>query len=172
MHGSYLSEEAIAKMKRLGVALDAQPGWMYFDVPALQRVFGLSNMRWFFPLRTVIAQGIPVAGGSDHMVGWDKNRAVNAFNPFFNMWMCVTRKTREGQVFYGDERVSRQDALRMYTTGPAWLQFDEKTRGSIEVGKLADLVVIDRDYLTCPEDEIRDIQPVMTITGGRIVYPE
>jgi predicted amidohydrolase YtcJ len=60
--------------------------------------------------------------------------------------------------------------LRMYTTGPAYMQFNEKDRGSIERGKLGDLVVIDRDYLTCPEDEIRNIRPVMTILNGKIVY--
>lgn len=168
MHGSYMSAEAIARMQRMRVAVDAQPGWMYFDVPALERVFGLGNMRLFFPLRSFVKSGIPVAGGSDHMIGWDKNAAVNPFNPFLNLWMCVARKTRDGADFYPEERVSREDALRMYTTGPAWLQFSEKERGSIEAGKLADLVVIDRDFLTCPEDEIRRIEPVMTFVGGEL----
>jgi len=111
-----------------------------------------------------------VAGGSDHMIGYDKNNAVNPYNPFLNMWMCITRKMRDGRVFYPEERISREQALRMYTVGAAWMQFAEKDRGSIEVGKLADLVVIDRDFLTCPEDEIRSIEPVMTIVGGRVVY--
>jgi len=79
-------------------------------------------------------------------------------------------KMRDGQVFYPEERISREQALRMYTVGAAWMQFAEKDRGSIEVGKLADLVVIDRDFLTCPEDEIRSIEPVMTVVGGRVVY--
>jgi predicted amidohydrolase YtcJ len=168
MHGSYMSAEAIARMKQMGVAVDAQPGWMYFDVPALEKVFGLGNMRLFFPLRSFLDSGIPVAGGSDQMIGWDKNGAVNPFNPFLNLWMCVARKTRDGADFYPEERVTREEALRMYTTGPAWLQFAEKERGSIEVGKLADLVVIDRDYLRCPEDEIRRIEPVMTFVGGEL----
>ena len=68
------------------------------------------------------------------------------------------------------ERITRGQALRMYTAGPAWLQFSEKTRGSLEPGKLADAVVIDRSFLTCPEDEIRAIVPLMTIVGGSIVY--
>jgi hypothetical protein len=170
MHGSFLSQEAIARMKRLGIALDAQPGWLHFDVPALSRVFGERNMRWFFPLRTVIEAGIPVAGGSDHMIGHDKNDAVNPYNPFLNMWMCIVRKMRDGREFYPDEHISREQALRMYTTGGAWLQFDEKTRGTLERGKLADAVVIDRDYFECPVDEIRSIAPVMTMVGGKIVY--
>ncbi len=170
MHGSFLSEDAIRRMKSMGVALDAQPDWLYFDVPALQRVFGIDNMRWFFPLRSVIDAGIPVAGGSDHMIGWDKNGAVNPFNPFFNMWMCITRRTKTGSSFYLDERVTREEALRMYTQGAAWIQFAEKSRGTLERGKLADAVVIDRDFLACPEDEIRNIEPLMTIVGGKIVY--
>src|SRR3974377_496292 len=118
---------------------------MYFDVPALERVFGLANMRWFFPLKSVMDAGIPVAGGSDHMIGYDKNGAVNPYNPFFHMWMCVTRRMRDGNVFYPEERITRARALRMYTTGPAWLEFAEKERGTLELGKLADAVVIDRD---------------------------
>ncbi len=170
MHGSFLSEQAIARMKKMGVALDAQPGWLYYDVPALSRVFGLDKMRWFFPLRTVIEAGIPVAGGSDHMIGHDKNNAVNPFNPFLNMWISITRRTRDGSVFYPEERITRDQALRMYSQGVAWMQFAEKERGSLEVGKLADALVIDRDYLTCPEDEIRAIEPVMTVVGGRVVW--
>jgi predicted amidohydrolase YtcJ len=127
-------------------------------------------MRWFFPLKSVIDAGIPVAGGSDHMIGHDKNGALNPYNPFFNMWMCITRRMRNGETFYPQERITRGQALRMYTAGPAWLQFSEKTRGSLEAGKLADAVVIDRNFLTCPEDEIRAIEPLMTIVGGSIVY--
>jgi predicted amidohydrolase YtcJ len=170
MHGSFLSEDAVLRMKRMGVALDAQPDWLFFDVPALQRVFGAQNMRWFFPLKTVLDAGIIVAGGSDHMIGHDKNNAVNPYNPFFNIWMCITRELRGGGQFYPEERVSREAALRMYTTGAAWLQFDERTRGTLERGKLGDAVVIDRDFFTCPENEIRHIEPVLTIAGGRVTY--
>jgi predicted amidohydrolase YtcJ len=143
---------------------------MHLDVPALQRVFGLENMRWFFPLKSIVDRGIPVAGGTDHMIGFGKNDAVNPYNPFLNIWACVTRKTTEGKVFYGEERVTREQAIRMYTNGPAWMQFAEKERGSLEVGKYADLVVIDRDILTVPEGQIRAIEPVMTMVNGRVVY--
>jgi predicted amidohydrolase YtcJ len=170
MHGSLLSEEAVARMKRLGVALDAQPDWLYFDVPALERVFGRDHMRWFFPLRSVMAAGIPVAGGSDHMIGYDKDHAVNPYNPFFHMWMCVTRRMSDGDTFYPEERITRLEALRMYSSDPAWLQFSEKHRGSLEPGKFADAVVIDRDYFNCPEEEIRAIQPITTYVGGKVVY--
>lgn len=170
MHGSYMSEQAIQRMKQLGLSLDAQPGWLYLDVPALEKVFGAQNMRWFFPLKSVLQLGIPVAGGTDHMIGHGKDNAVNPYNPFLNLWSCVTRKTRAGNVFYPEERVTREQALRIYSNGAAWIQFAEKNRGSLESGKYADLVVIDRDYLTCPEEQIRDIQPLMTLVNGRTVY--
>lgn len=172
MHGSFMNDAAIARMKQLDVAVDAQPGWMYFDVPALGRVFGLTNMPKFFPLKSYLDKGIPVAGGSDHMIGHNKDRAVNPFNPFFNIWMCTARKTREGADFYPEEKIDRKDALRMWTTGAAWIQFSEKQRGSLEVGKLADLVVIDRDFLNCPQDELKAIRPVMTIVEGRVVFQQ
>lgn len=170
MHGSFMSEEAVQKMKRLGVGVDAQPGWVYLDVPALQRVFGLQNMKWFFPLKSFLAEGIPVAGGTDHMIGYGKDNAVNPYNPFLNIWACVTRKTTEGKVFNPEQQISREDALRMYTNGAAWVHFTEKDNGSLEVGKFGDLVVIDRDLLKVPVDEIKEIQPLMTVIDGRIVY--
>jgi len=170
MHGSFMSEDALNRMQRMGVIVDVQPGWLYFDVPALKRVFGLENMRYFFPLRSYINRGIIAAGGSDHMIGHDKNGAVNAFNPFFNMWASITRRTREGEVIYAQEKITRQEALKMWTIWAAYLQFGEKTRGSLEAGKFADLVVIDRDFFACAEDDIRRIEPLATIVSGRMVW--
>jgi len=137
-------------------------------VPALERVFGEEGMRYFFPLRSYLDAGIVVAGGSDHMIGYDKNRAVNPYNPFMGLWTSVTRRTIRGTVIHPEERVTREEAPKMHAIWGAYRQFSEKKKGSIEPGKLADLVVIDRDYLTCPEDQIRDIQPVMVIVDGRI----
>lgn len=170
MHGSFMSEEAIGRMKKMGILADVQGGWLHFDVPALEQVFGYKNMRYFFPLQSYLKAGIGIVGGSDHMIGHDKDRAVNPFNPFFNMWMAVTRKTREGKEIYGEEKLTREQALRMYTNGSAYLHFDEKVAGSLEAGKRADFVVIDRDFLTCAEDEIRRIAPVATYVGGKKVY--
>jgi len=127
-------------------------------------------MKYFFPLRSYIDAGVIVAGGSDHMIGFDKNKAVNPYNPFFQMWMAITRQTREGNTLGPEQRISREEALKMHTTWAAYLQFAEDERGSIEVGKLADLVVIDRDFLACPVEEIKDIEPRMTIIEGKIVY--
>lgn len=104
------------------------------------------------------------------MVGWDKNTAINAYSPFLGIWIAITRKTTQVEVIHPEERLTREQALRMYTTWAAHLQHSEKDRGSIETGKLGDLVVIDRDYLTCAEDEIRKIELVMTIVAGRIAY--
>jgi len=86
------------------------------------------------------------------------------------MWMAITRRTTEGKVIYPEERVDRRTALKMYTIWAAYLQFSEKEKGSIEPGKFADLVITGRDFLSCPEDEIRNIEPLTTIIGGRVEY--
>ncbi|MGC8792184.1 MAG: amidohydrolase [Bryobacteraceae bacterium] len=170
IHASFQSPEAIARMKRLGIAADVQAAWLYCDGPALEKVFGYEGMRYFFPLRTYLRAGVTVAGGSDHMIGYDKNRAVNPYNPFHGMWVSITRKTSRGRVLHPEEKVTREEALKTYTIHAAWRLFAENRLGSIEPGKLADLVVIDRDYLSCPEDDILAIEPVMVILDGKIVF--
>lgn len=170
IHASFQSPEAIARMKNMGILADVQPIWFYWDGPALKKVFGYEGMRYFIPLRAYRNAGITLASGSDHMIGFDKNTATNAYNPFLSMWIAVARRLSDGEVFYPEERLTREEALRMYTSWAAYMQFNEANRGSLERGKLADLVVVDRDYLTCPEDEIKSIQPVMTILDGRVAY--
>ena len=170
IHASFQSPEAIARMKRLGIAADVQAAWLYCDAPALEMVFGYDGLRYFFPLRSYLDAGVHVAGGSDHMIGYDKNRAVNPYNPFHGMWVSITRKTNRGRVIHPEERVTREEALKTYTIWAAWRLFAENTLGSIEPGKLADLVVLDRDYLTCPEDDILAIEPVMVVQEGKIVF--
>ena len=127
-------------------------------------------MKQFLPLRTLIDSGIVVVGGSDHMIRFDARNAINPYHPFFAMWMEVTRKTSGGQVLNPEQRITRQEALRMYTISGAYNSFEEKTKGSIEPGKLADMVVTTKDFLTCPEDDIKDIEPVITMVDGKVVY--
>jgi cytosine/adenosine deaminase-related metal-dependent hydrolase len=93
----------------------------------------------------------------DHMLGVDRNEALNPFNPFLTIYAATARRTEAGEVIGADEAVSREEALRMMTSAAARFSFDEKDRGSIEHGKLADFVVLDTDIMTCPADQLPTI---------------
>jgi predicted amidohydrolase YtcJ len=169
-HGNFPTPEAIATAARLGVIFDVQPAWHHFDGPALQHVFGPRRVESFLPLRSMIDAGVMVAGGSDHMIKFDSRQAINAYNPFFGMWMAITRKMTDGEVLGPKQRITRDEALRMWTSNGAYNAFEEDNRGSLEPGKFADFAVISADYLTCPEDAIRDIEVLATVVGGRLVH--
>ena len=169
-HGNFPNARAIARARQMGVAFDSQPAWLHLDGAAIKDVFGPARMRDFLPLRSLFEAGVVVAGGSDHMIRFDDRHAINPFNPFFGMWMAITRKTTDGATLGAEQTITREQALRMWTLNGAWLSFEEKTKGSIEPGKLADMVVISKDFLHCPVDEIKDINALMTIVGGRVVY--
>ncbi len=169
-HGNFPDERAIERAKKLGVAFDVQPAWLYFDGPALKDVFGPERMKNFLPLRSLIDAGIVVGGGSDHMIRFDPRLSTNPYDPFFEMWMAITRKMTDGNVLNPEQRISRFEALKMWTWNNAYLEFWEKETGSIEPGKLADMVVISKNFATCPEDEIKDIEALQTIVGGRVMY--
>jgi predicted amidohydrolase YtcJ len=169
-HGNFPDAQAIERARRMGVAFDSQPAWLHLDGAALKDVFGPARIRDFLPLRLLFQAGVVVAGGSDHMIRFDSRDAINPYNPFFGMWMAITRKTTDGAVMGADQTITREQALRMWTLNGAWLAFEEKNRGSIEPGKLADMVVISKDYLHCPIDDIKDIEALLTVVGGRAVY--
>jgi predicted amidohydrolase YtcJ len=169
-HGNFPDARAIERAKKLGVVFDSQIAWLYCDGPALKNVFGPARMKNFLPLRSLIDAGIVVVGGSDHMIRFDPRNAINPYHPFFAMWMAITRKTVDGTVLNPEQRITREEALRMWTINGAWDSFDEKVKGSIEPGKLADMVVIPKDYLTCPVDEIKGIEPLLTMVDGKVVY--
>jgi predicted amidohydrolase YtcJ len=169
-HGNFPNEEARARAVRMGVLFDCQPAWHHFDGPVLKDVFGSARMRHFIPLRSMLDEGIIVAGGSDHMIRFDARKAINPYHPFFGMWMAITRRTADGSVLNPEQRITRLEALRLWTLNAAYLSFEENLKGSIEPGKLADFVVISKDYLECPEDEIKDIEALLTVVDGREVY--
>ena len=169
-HVNFPNPRAIERAKSMGVAFDCQPPWLHLDGDAIKDVFGPSRMRDFLPFRSLLDAGVVVAGGSDHMIRFDSREAINPYNPFFGMWMAITRKTVSGLVLEPEQRVTREEALRMWTLNGAYLSFEDQMKGSIEPGKLADLVVISKDFLACPVDEIKDIEALETVVGGKVVY--
>jgi predicted amidohydrolase YtcJ len=168
---SYFPTPAIARLARqLGAGVDTQ-GYLYYrDADILAEIYGKNWAERFIGLAEWVRAGVPVAINSDHMIGLDPDHAMNAFNPALMLWIAVARKTDGGRVWGDQQKLSRLDALRSITLWPAWLSFDEDKLGSLEPGKLADLVVVDRDYLSCPEDDIRAIKPLRTIVDGRTVF--
>ena len=169
-HGNFPNPDSIARAKKLGVVFDCQPAWHYFDGPAIKDVFGPARMKDFQPYRSLFDAGVVVAGGSDHMIGFDPRQAVNPYQPFFGMWMAITRRTVDGTVMEPEQRISREEALRMWTLNAAYLSFEEKTKGSIEPGKLADFVVVSKDFLSCPVDQVKDIEALQTVVDAKTVY--
>jgi predicted amidohydrolase YtcJ len=114
------------------------------------------------PLDTIQKSGIVWGVGSD-------GSRANQILPFTTLWLAVTGRMVGGtKVLH--QTISREDALIAHTRSNAALVFQENNLGSIQPGKLADMLVLDRDYLTIPADQIKDIKPVMTLVGGRIVY--
>lgn len=160
-HVETISEADMQRVKRLGMGLATQ-GRQVIQSEFMKQAWG-GAVAGAPPVKRMLELGLPVGAGTDATV-------VTPYQPFTTLWWLVTGKDWAGRVVRSDQRVSREQALRMYTVGSAWFSFDEKIRGSIEPGKLADLVVLTDDYLTVPEDRIREISSVMTIVGGKVVY--
>jgi predicted amidohydrolase YtcJ len=170
-HANFQSREAIEIAKRVGAVMDIQPVWLYLDTRTLAKQFGTERLRYFQPLRSLFEAGVIVGGGSDHMQKIGSLRAINMYNPFLGMATAITRKARwyEGSLHL-EEALTREQALRFYTINNAHLMFSENKLGSLEPGKLADFVILDRDLLTCPEDQIVSTRALSTYIGGKLVF--
>ncbi|MBM4033904.1 MAG: amidohydrolase [Planctomycetes bacterium] len=171
-HANFMTPEAIAKMKEIGVVADLQPAWLWLDGATLRKHFGDERLAFFQPYKTLFEQGVVVGGGSDHMQKLARRRAINPYDPFLGIWTALTRQPRwTDQPLHPEQRISREQAIRLYTINNAFLTFEEKQKGSLEAGKLADFIVLKQDVLTCPLDAVRDIEVESTWLGGRRVHP-
>jgi predicted amidohydrolase YtcJ len=160
VHADQLEPRDVERMRALGmlVSINSRPTVTFDDLLAAQH-----DKAYHMPPLKLIRDGGLIWGiGTDATV-------VAPINPFYTLWWLATGKTMNGRIATHDP-VSREEALIAHTRSNAYLLFREAELGSIEPGKLADMVVLDRDYLTVPLDAIRDIAPVMTIMDGRVVY--
>jgi predicted amidohydrolase YtcJ len=127
-----------------------------FSVWSATEHLGAERTKWLFPLKTLIKKGVKVVGGSDC--------PMEPLNPLLGIQAAVTRQ------FFPKERITVGEALRMYTVDAAYSSSEENIKGSVETGKLADLVVLSRDPFSVPPSEIASISVELTIVGGRVVY--
>ena len=154
-HVFEITPDQIERLKRIGVGVRVQ------DHDYIRN----TNSSWKPgpPYRTLLESGIRMGAGSDSAV-------VGALNPWLGIYFMVTGKDAGGEVLLPGQQISRKDALRLYTVANAWFNFEENDMGSIEAGKLADLVVLDKPYLEVSDEELKRMHPLLTMVGGRVVH--
>jgi predicted amidohydrolase YtcJ len=153
-HLNDASPQSLERMKALGI------GWTVQDM----LYFSEDGSRTMPPVTTARKLGVPVGAGTDA-------HRIASYNPFTSLQWLLDGKAAGGLALRRvDEPPTRQEALRFYTIGSAWFSHDDDKRGSLEVGKLADLAVLSKDYLTVPVNEIGGLESLLTMVGGRVVY--
>ena len=168
-HANFPSKMNLERCKALNVVADVQPAWLWKDGNTLRNVLGEERIRWFQPYKSWLDYTV-IGGGSDHMLRYDSLISTNPWNPWLGIWVAITRKTERGAVLRPDECLSREQAIRLYTIHNAYICNEEKDKGSLENGKFGDLIIVDRDVMTCPVDDIRETKVISTIVGGKVVY--
>lgn len=157
--------EDIERAAKLGVIPAMQTVHLISDKNMIEERIGYERVKGAYAWRKAINAGLNPVNGSD--------APIEPVNPFTGMYAAVTRTDLEGNPpggWHAQERMTREEALKSFTIWAAYGQFEEDIKGSLKEGKLADFTVLDRDYMTCDEDEIKDIKARMTIIGGEIMY--
>jgi predicted amidohydrolase YtcJ len=161
-HAFVSRPEQVARLKQLDIAVSAQDH-LYLAAPVLRKYWGWETASEVTPVKTYLDAGLLVAGGTDS--------PVVPFNPFWNLYHMASRDTISDGVYGADQKIaSRPLLIRLVTINYAKLIGEEKTRGSIEPGKLADFAVLTDDFLTAKPETIRDMKALSTWVGGREVY--
>jgi len=151
-------EDTYRKMKKLGLGVAMQPDFIYGLQPFFSLALDGQQLQRNNPGRTVLDHGLHLSYGSDE----------RPYGPMYGIYAAVTRRGQDGKVYGPEEAVTLQEAIRAYTIDSAWHTFDEKTRGSIEVGKVADFAVLDQDIFTIDPLKIKSIKVLQTIIAGTI----
>jgi predicted amidohydrolase YtcJ len=164
-HAQIVDAADIPRFAQLGVIPSMQPSHAIGDLHFAPSRVGISRLAGAYVWQTFIKSGVVVAGGSD--------APVERGEPMIEFYAAVARKDQKGfsgEGWHPEEAATREQALKMFTIWPAFAAFEEKLRGSIEVGKLADFTILSADIMKIPEAEILKTRNVMTVIGGEIVY--
>lgn len=164
-HFQIITAEDMQRALDMGILPAMQFTHATSDLTMAEDRIGSERIKTAYAWRTVLDAGSIIIGGSD--------APVEKVNPFHGLYAGVTRMTRAGEPeggWYPEQKVTREEALRAFTIWAAYGQFEEDLKGSLEPGKLADFIIIDRDYMTCPEADIKDIQVLATYVGNELVY--
>lgn len=165
VHCQITDQEILDDIVEHDILVQAQPIFIDYDMKVLETLCGPELAETSYNFGTLLRRGAHLSYGTDS--------PVENCNPFPNLYMAVTRKGADGKPdggFYPKECVDVETAVDAYTEGSAYAQFKEDVKGRIKPGYLADLVVLDRDIFTCDPEEIKEIQPVLTMVGGKTVY--
>jgi predicted amidohydrolase YtcJ len=162
-HCETISDRNIERVKALGGGIAVQHR-MAFQGEYFADRYGAKAAERTPPIRRMLEMGVPVGAGTDAT-------RVASYNPFVSLYWMTTGKTLGGLTLYPDKALlSREEALRLYTQGSAWMSRENETRGVLSTGQLADLVVLTDDYFSIPDEEIKSLESVLTILGGKPVY--
>jgi predicted amidohydrolase YtcJ len=162
-HCETISDRNIERIKALGGGIAIQDRMAFQGEYFVDR-YGAEQAKRTPPIRQMLAAGVPVGAGTDAT-------RVSSYNPFVALHWLVTGKTVGGTPLYLESnRLDRTEALRLYTVGSSWFSSEQEKKGAIRPGQLADLAVLSADYFSIPEEEIKGLQSVLTIVGGKIVY--
>lgn len=162
-HAETISARNIDRVKALGGGIAVQHRMVYQGEDFLKR-YGKEMTAEAPPIKRILAAGVPLGAGTDAT-------RVASYNPWVSLYWLVTGRTLGGTAIYPKEnRLDRLTALRLWTEANTWFSNEEGKKGAIKVGQLADLAVLSADYMSVPEQQIRDLTSVLTILGGNIVY--
>ncbi|HKQ40671.1 MAG TPA: amidohydrolase [Verrucomicrobiae bacterium] len=162
-HAETISEKNLGRVKALGGGIAIQDRMAFAGELFVER-YGKDAAAAAPPVRRMIKLGIPVGAGTDAT-------RVSSHNPWLSLYWLVTGKTIGGlQLAVAENRLTREEALQLYTIGSAWFSGDELRKGRIAPGQLADFAILSRDYFSVPEEQIKNIESLLTVVNGTVVY--
>jgi predicted amidohydrolase YtcJ len=170
IHSQVIRNAAVAqRYKKLGIIAEVQPYHAIDDMRWMEERIG-DRARWAYAFKTFHDAGVPLLFGSD----WPgTNASWYTANPMTILYAAITRQTVDGKPaggWFPEQRLDLEASLRSYTINNAWAEGEEASKGSLAVGKLADLVIIDRDLFAIPATQIKDAKVLLTMVGGRVVH--
>ena len=162
-HDQVIAENQFAQYKKLGVIASVQPCHLLTDMNWAEERIGPERAKTSYPWKQFLDNGVPLAFGTDF--------PVEPLSPFRNLYAAVTRKNEPGtKEYYPEQKLTIEQALQAYTTGSAYAEFQEKDKGTLAPGMLADFVVLDRDLTKIPPPEILKTEVLRTVVGGKTVF--